>query len=235
MAQKRNPPKHSVSWMAQLAAEKRKKTNQELEHYSIVCSRMIRAAQDFEQELLNRPALYPPSLEHVLAGTHKSMIDTGYTEDNFRAVQRRAIHLVYGDPLTMAQSNGYRHHAIPYWNPTPNRINVAPMGLVKSVDKKTRETTFWDFVEPGEHIQIPEPYTKGGKHSTVHGVAPQLKPLPRQLDNYLDLEPLTYTEWCTYMDGAPLSPCCRRQVVWYDAKGCLICSKCGKNSKGTTF
>ncbi len=159
----------------------------------------------------------------------KDLLDTGYTEENFWFVQKGVIHKVYGDPQAMYKSNGQKQHAIPYWNPTHHNINISPMGLIKSVDAKTREAITWDFLAPGQMIMIPTSYTQGGKYSTLQGVAPQLRPLPRQVDRSLDLSPITYVEWCTFRDSE-LSKCCHKQTVWQEKGNILVCGKCGQGA-----
>lgn len=218
----------NVGWMKQVAQTKKKALESELHHvallYAQAFKKLIRTVYG------NRSPFLPEKIaESFMAGVIKAcQEDLRHGLDQALFVQREIIHLVYGDPKEMA-SISQRAHAVPYWNPTAQKVNISPMGLVKHVDEKTREAVFHDFVEPGEHIMIPDAYTVGGKFSTVYGVAPQLRPLPRQVDNSLDISPVTYTEWCTYRDWQ-LTSCCKKQQVWYDKKSCLICSKCGKPS-----
>ena len=224
----------SVSWMQKLAQEKRKQTVQELEYYALVCAKWIKASIYDHNKLDNLNYLYPPDLEEVFHALNQEMFKGSFTEDDFWCAQKKTIHALYGDPNIMAQSSGQKVHALPYWNPTKHTLNIAPMGIVKSVDIKTREAAIYETVAPGELIMVPTSYTVGGKYSTLQGVAPQLKPLPRQIDEELDLAPITYAEWCTFIN-CPLSSCCKRQATWYDKGNRLVCSKCGETTKGTVF
>ena len=224
----------NVGWLAQVVGSKRQALSQEIDHVSLVFARTLRKLVQFHSRN-RRDSYLPENLMEVFFCEMKNetMAKLGFTQDQYLACQIRTINHAFGEPQLMA-SSGQKIHAIPYWNPTPHRINIHPIGLVKSIDDKTRNAIFYDFVEPGEHVMIPESYTKGFRHSTIYQVAPQLKPLPRAVDEFLDLEPLTYTEWCTYMH-APLSECCRRQVNWYEKGNYLLCTKCGNRARGSTF
>lgn len=228
------PKKPNVGWMAQLAQGKRSKMLSDVEHVATVYARTLHKLVDFHKPTGSDGLYLKEPYMEIFFGELKNevMSKLGWTEEQAFHVQKEIIHKVYGDPNIMS-SNSLRQHSVPYWNPTAKVINIHPLGLVKKLDEKTREAIFHEFLGPGEHIMLPEGYTKGGKHSTVYGVAPQLRPLPRQVDSLvgLDLEPITYTEWCTYMESS-LSPCCRKQVMWYDGGDRLACSKCGKNVKG---
>lgn len=223
---KRQPPAHSVTWMQRLAQEKREKTANELEHLALVCAKWIRASVLDAKRMANQHIVYPSNLEDIFDTLYKGTQDLGFTLDNFWYAQRKAIHVSYGDPKVMAQSNGYKPHALPYWNPTIHRLNIAPLGIVELVDPKTREARTVDFVPSGGYIMIPTSYTVGGKYSSLRGVCPQLAALPRQVDEELDLAPLTYAEWCTYQDTR-LTKCCKKMPAWHDKGDCLVCTKCG--------
>jgi hypothetical protein len=230
---KRNPPAHSVTWMKALAQEKRNKTTEELKHVAAVALKSIKACESLHKKITGKSYYYFPHLEAGLDGLLTSCRELNFTNENFWYCQRVIIHKLYGDPQVMAQSTGLKTHALPYWNPTTHKLNISPMGIVESVDVKTREAKFVEFVAPGAHVWIPEGYTVGGKYSTVFGVAPQLRPLPRQVDrnNLLDLAPLTYTEWCMFTDNT-MSECCKDQAVWHEKADCLVCSKCGNKVRG---
>lgn len=143
---------------------------------------------------------------------------------------------MYGDPQEMYESKAHLHHAVPYWNPTAHRLNIHALGLIvppKQGEKLTPgNIQFQDWVEPGELVYIPYPDTTGGKYSSVAGVAPQLRPCPRDVDDFLDLAPTTYAEWCTYQEGGVLSSCCGKMMVWSDQYHRLICSRCGERCTG---
>lgn len=214
-------PKPNIGWMAQVVQGKRSSISQEMDHLAGVFHRAWLKLEKYQGGLFK-----PDKLETYFEYTHAEICrQVWWTEEQAQEVLRRMVNLYYGDPLIMS-SVAQRQFSVPYWNPTKHRLNIAPMGLVASVDEKTREATFHEFLDPGAHIMIPHGYTVGGKHSTVAGVAPQLQPLPRQEDTELDLHPLTYTEWCTF--GSPgVSKCCQKQVVWSDGHGSLMCVKCG--------
>jgi hypothetical protein len=220
--------------MAKLAQDKREKTRNELEHVALVAAKWIKVGVLATRKSLNIDVVYPPQIEAALESLRKGCLDLGFTEENFWYAQKRAIHHVYGDPLIMAQSSGHKPHALPYWNPTRHRLNISPMGIIDHVDPKTREAKILDFVDSGAHVMIPECYTVGGKYSTLRGVAPQLQPLPRQIDNLLDLAPTTYAEWCSYQDSS-LSRCCKTMTAWHDKGDCLVCTKCGKKIIGQVY
>jgi hypothetical protein len=213
--------------MTQLAQEKRNATAQEMEHIILVSARAILKSTKYG-------AAKEEALYNTLDATYKACIKAGCTDQDFSKVQIGIVHKVYGDPQSMYASTSQKMHALPYWNPTKHRINVAPMGIPVETDPKTKESILLEFVEPGAHVMIPEPYTKGGKYSTLRGVAPQLVALPREVDECLDLSPVTYSEWCTWMHS-PMSNCCRRTTAWYDKGQRLVCTKCGQSCTGTSF
>lgn len=217
--------------MQALAQEKRNKTTEEIKHIAAVAIKQWRVIElEFKKEY-NCDSLPDKILEHLLKGVYDTCQDLGFTLENFWFIQRQIIHHIHGDPRLMAQSNGLRQHAIPYWNPTHHRLNVAPLGLVESVDEKTREAKFVEFVNPGDQVWIPAGYTTGGRYSSVAGVAPQLRPLPRQVDDSLDLAPIAYSEWCAYTNNS-MSECCRKIAAWHEKGHKLVCSKCGNSVRG---
>lgn len=132
----------------------------------------------------------------------------------------RSVNRELGDPLVIHKT-GLRHMAIPYWNPTPLRINIFSLGILKA------DLGVYEFVEPGERVLIPWGYCQGGKYSAVKGVAPQLQPLPtpkHDLQDY-DLMPISYQEWITYF-GMSFSQCCRKQILWDEKHARCVCQKC---------
>lgn len=217
--------------MQRLAQEKREKTANELEHLALICAKWIRAGVLDAKRIHSRSLVYPDNLEEIFHKLFTGTQDLGFTLDNFWYTQKKAIHVSYGDPRVMAQSNGYKPHALPYWNPTIHRLNIAPLGIIDHVDPKTREAHIVDFVPSGGFIMIPTSYTVGGRYSSLRGVCPQLTPIPRQVDTELDLAPLTYAEWCTYQD-TQLTKCCQKMPAWLDKEDCLVCTKCGKGVVG---
>jgi hypothetical protein len=155
-----------------------------------------------------------------------------HTHPNFRSnidiasCWRQALDRELGNPLRMYKDPlKLKHYAIQYWNPTSHKINIHSLGLPDPEGGRVI-----DFVAPGEVINIPETYTTGGKYSTLTGVAPQLKPLPKTEHKdklLLDLSPASYVEWLTY-SNIGVSPCCSKPWVWADAKTILVCGLCKK-------
>lgn len=207
-------------WLKLVAAEKRKVTDQELDHIALVTARTI-------LKCIKVKAYNEKWLIDTLDGVYKSCIDAGCTERDFWKAQKETVHKVFGDPNEMYASNGHRQKRLPFWNPTKHKLNLSPMGLIDHIDPKTKEPTYIEFIGPGEHVWIPESYAKGGPYSTVKGVAPQLEQLPVYTDTELDLRPITYSEWCAYSEDSKPSNCCRKPVVWWDAGQAIICTKCG--------
>jgi hypothetical protein len=171
-------------------------------------------------------------LEDLYTQQHKTAIDAGLTEEYWSKTLLEANRAVYGDPQTMWDNLMTQHHRLPYHNPTAHRLNVHALGLTVPPTEGQVKCQFQDWVEPGEIVYIPFPDTQGGKHSAIAGVAPQLVPCPRQEENLLDLTPSSYAEWCTYMSGNVLSPCCYKAIVWSDLHARLMCAKCGERCTG---
>lgn len=185
-----------------------------------------------------------PSLNHVnwrdleallgrmrQAFTNADASQANYWQNTILIVSRR----LFGDPNTMLQEKNIRLQALPYWNPTHHKLNIHSLGIPKTIKIKDTNTgrqeivDFEEFIEPGATVHIPYTYTVGGKHSSLYGVCPQLKPLPLMQDEEygMDLEPTTYAEWCTYIDPTYTSLCCHRPAGWDTHRQRLVCSKCG--------
>lgn len=192
--------KRNTGWMQRLAQDKRDKVLMELDHW---CETWYLLACE-----------YPNELETTFYVMHERMAEALFIEENFWYVQKLIIHRIFGDP-SVAQSTGYKIHMKPYWNPTPHKLGIAAMGLEE------------DCVGPGEQIMIPTIYTTGGKYATYRGVAPQLRALPIQIDNSLDLAPISFAEWCTFQEPE-YSDCCDRPIYWHMNRHRLLCGKCGK-------
>jgi hypothetical protein len=135
----------------------------------------------------------------------------------------RAVRKELGDPLVLQKQN-IKHYTIPYWNPTPNPVNIYSLGIVKQDSAEV-----YQFVDPGEMVLIPWGYCQGGKLSAVKSVAPQLQPLPVPEHGLLhdyDLMPVSYLEWNTFFEFT-VSNCCQKQILWNEYKTQCICQKCG--------
>ena len=144
-----------------------------------------------------------------------------WTDEEIIVLVRKSIHKAFGDPMALTREQlKLRQYSTSYYNPTANRINVFPLGLPDEEGKVIHE------VVSGGIIGIPHSYTIGGRYSTIGGVAPQLKPMPKASnDVVMDLTPSSYAEWITYMPFVQ-SQCHKQAIVWSDAKQSLLCQQC---------
>lgn len=216
--------------------------------YSRKLKRMITHsnAKDFDLRGLNTS-----KIEEYLDKGKKEYSSINADPEVWRRAVKVTMEALFGDPQAMIKERHIRLQALPYWNPTQHKINIHALGVVKTVkivdepgfknwrtgklETRQRQETvdFEEFVEPGQIVYIPYTYTTGGKHSSIYGVAPQLKPLPVMHEDWFgaDLSPNTYTEWCTFMHPDFVSNCCGRPGGWNVQTNKLVCSKCGKDGQ----
>lgn len=181
-----------------------------------------------------------PSLLRANLATIEEIFTTLYTK-HFR--DNPTLHILwlecvtqvssalFGDPKKMLEEKNLKLQALPYWNPTKHKINIQPLGVVKTVriiEKPYFRQEVVDYeeqVEPGALVHIPYSHIAGA----LAGVAPQLMPMPVQHLEYfsIDLEPITYTEWCSFIEPTVTSNCCHRPAAWSVDSHKLVCSKCG--------
>ena len=199
---------------------KRKQTEQERKFF--ISSHVIKILRAINQ---GKIGLY--KIHRQVADLEKDLeryalnIGVNWCEAWIKAMQKEL-----GDPKQMAQDT-LKQHAKPYWNPTKHRINVFPLGIVKSVlpDKSVEYET---VIAPGEQVMVPWGHTIGGKHSSLKGIAPQLQPLPGLdlAEEHDEVMSVSFTEWCAFGDALVISHCCRKQVLWSVTHNKLICQKC---------
>lgn len=221
-------PKRDYGLMAVLAADSRNRTEQEtIFIVGQIAKKLIKAfVRDYSLLLSQHKSV------KIIAEYNELAVKAGVDMATWTKAVIEAFTKLLGDPLTMWQDHKRLHHAIPYVNPEPVALNLHPLGLPKSDENGRPTKEIVDFVQPGEVIYIPQPYTIGGKYSTLTGVAPQLRPCPRVEDEELDLQPTTYEEWCHCTSGDQLSECCNKGVVWSDELRRLMCGKCGERVYG---
>lgn len=137
-------------------------------------------------------------------------------EETFQLI-KKASAMAYGDPQDIKR----KQYSVLYHNPTHHWLQISAMDL-KDENAKPIEK-----ISPGGVVWIPYAYTKGGKKSTVHGVAPQLLPATTHVETMLDLPPSTWGEWVQFQPYVP-SRCCGEVVQWLDSKQYLECRGCKK-------
>ena len=145
---------------------------------------------------------------------------TDWTPEEKILITVKATHRAFGDPMAHYKDN-IRLHSTLYHNPTVHTLNIAPMGLP---DEEGKVMT---TVQPDSLVHIPTIYAKGGAHSTIAQVVPQLRPVPKleHRENLLDLSPATFGEWINYFPMED-SECCGKMIVWSNAKQALVCLRC---------
>lgn len=214
-----------------IAADRRKQSEDEINYY-IAATRqtILRACRRVKYKL--------EELAQRIRQCREDAYSIGISPEIWEKAQLGAVHNLFGDPNLMYRSESHRMHSVPYWNPTAQKVNIHSLGIMHEVANPedqgaTAKMEIVDFVEPGARVFIPFPYTVGGKHSSIHGVAPQLRPLPTgQIDEELDIGPTTYVEWCTYQRASTQSKCCKKMIVWSDYCLHLVCAKCGERQTG---
>ncbi len=133
---------------------------------------------------------------------------------------------LFGDPKNMLEYEKQKHLCVPYWNPTTYKVNIHSLGLW--TEDRCKNLVTLSFVDPGDSVLIPYPLVLGGKHSVITGVAPQLRPVPIEVDDTLDVLPTSYLEWCSFASAKVVSKCCGKQIVWSTRYLSLQCAKCWK-------
>ncbi len=145
-----------------------------------------------------------------------------WTRKEVQEIFISASHIADGDPRVLLGQD-LHPYSILYCNPSAYDITVAPLGLYDENKQLIQK------VPSGGLVRVPIGYTNGGRQSTIACVAPQLKEVPAPTrEIMLDLNPQTYSEWITFKDYRS-SECCRRAVLWSDAKQALSCSLCHKD------
>lgn len=217
--------------MPAIAADKRKLAGEERIYWTSVVARKV----IYGLRTLNHKDYFTSK---AIENARRMALEAGVYEYIWIDSLKTALHRVFGNPNHMYETQRQRHHAVVYWNPTAHKVNVFALGLMHEVanpedNGASAKLETIQFVEPGERIFIPFPYTVGGKHSTITGVAPQLRALPQEhVDENLDIMPTTYVEWCTFQSPIVTSPCCSRAIVWSDNHRRLMCVKCGQRCTG---
>lgn len=181
-------------------------------------------ADTIRDSVATQRKIYLNSISRVIAklllnSYHGSNIESAFLIYEIISIEDRlfvmltACKAAYGIPHSpIFQTQEYE---VVYYNPYTDSINIKPLGL---------EVT---SVPPQGLVSIPYHMTIGRVYSPIHMVAPQLKPVPKQIDRKLDLQSISYAEW-TGFTPFKLSDCCKKSKVWVTGFNHLTCAKCGK-------
>lgn len=158
--------KRDPTLIAVLAADSRSRTEKEIAfHVGQIAKKLIKGFVKSYAMLID-----DLESEKLFGQLWRISKDAGVDPAIWLRAQIESVIKLLGDPYTLYHNNMTLHHSIPFVNPMAIRLNLHPLGLPKSDanGKPTKEIV--EFVEPGEIVYIPQPYTVGGNHSSLKGV-----------------------------------------------------------------